>query len=187
MNTMPHGARPMRPTPTSLLGVALLATALAGAPAAHADPAADYQQGFEAYHTGDLPTAMRLLRRAADAGHGKAAAFLGWLLDFAEEDPDAVVMYQRAVELGAVEGAFGLGTMYAKGEGVEQDHARAVEWITKAADGGHGEAALMLGEAYLSGDLGLAADREQAIAWMERGAAAGYTPAANRLAEVKAQ
>ena len=177
----------MRHPRFSTLHAVLFGVALLGSPITHADPAADYRQGVDAYYRGDLPLAMRLLRSASESGDGKASAFLGGVLDIAEEDQEAVLMYRRAVDLGAIEGAYGLGTMYAKGEGVEQDPGKAVEWLTQAAEAGHGEAAMVLGEAYLAGDLGLVADREQALAWLQRGSDAGYKPAGERLLQVRKQ
>ena len=170
------------------LPAAALLTALAASPAVSADASTDYQQGYDAYHAGDLPTSMRLLRRAADAGNGRAAAFLGYILDQAEEDEAAVAMYRRAIELGEPAGSYGLGTMYATGEGLDQrDHAEALRLIKAAAEAGDAEAANALGVAYLNGDLTLEVDREQGLAWLQRAADAGHEPAANRLAAERAQ
>ena len=59
---------------------------------------------------------------------------------------------------------FTLGVSYEKGEGVPQDHAKAVEWFRKAADQGHAEAQFNLGERYADG-VGVEQDDAKAFEW----------------------
>ena len=55
-------------------------------------------------------------------------------------------------------GQYGLGEMYAKGEGVEKDESLAVEYFVLAADNGHAQSQRVLINAYEKGLLGLTVD-----------------------------
>ncbi|MCB1746041.1 MAG: sel1 repeat family protein [Gammaproteobacteria bacterium] len=57
-----------------------------------------------------------------------------------------------------------LGRMYAAGQGVEQDDAKAAEWYRKAAEKGVGDAQYRLGDMYENG-VGVPADMEYAYGW----------------------
>lgn len=59
---------------------------------------------------------------------------------------------------------FALGERFARGEGVDQDSARAAEWFRKAAEQGDAGAQLFLGNLYSSGD-GVAEDAAEAVRW----------------------
>jgi TPR repeat protein len=146
----------------------------------------DYEKGYEAYHRDDVMTAMHFLRRAADQGHAPSQALLGYILDRAEENEAAFVLYDKAARLGNADGMYGLGVLYLNGEGVEQSNELAVTWITRAAEAGHDVATMVLAKAYLDGGLGLSLDRERAVEWLERGAERGYEPARERLSRVLA-
>ena len=67
-----------------------------------------------------------------------------------------------------------LGVMYSKGLGVEQDHAKAVEWTRKAAEQGSARAQCKLGFHYEFGD-GVEQDDTQAAEWYRKAAEQGYT------------
>ncbi len=163
------------------VGAAAMLALLSPVGAAWADPQADYQRGFEAYLNQDLIASMDALSKAADAGHAKAQSLLGYIHDKAEENQQAVHYYRLAAEQGDPDGEYGLGTLYAAGEGVERDPAAAVQWLKKASDQGHGAAIDALASAYLEGGLGLDKDRAQALELLRRGAALGYEPARRRL------
>jgi hypothetical protein len=49
----------------------------------------------------------------------------------------ALTLCRRAAEQGGAEAQYNLGVMYAKGRGVEQNEAEALQWIRKAADQGN--------------------------------------------------
>jgi len=104
---------------------------------AWAAPEDDFRAGSQAYRTGDVVQAMALLKRSADAGHAPSQSLLAYILDKAEFDEDAVAYYRKAAAQGDAEGEFGLGSMYAAGEGVKRDRAEARKWITRAAEKGH--------------------------------------------------
>jgi tetratricopeptide (TPR) repeat protein len=65
-----------------------------------------------------------------------------------------------------------LGTMYANGNGVEQDYEEAVKWYLKAAEQGDAGAQNNLGRMYAEGD-GVAQDYEEAENWWRKAAEQG--------------
>lgn len=156
---------------TSAIVLAGLLVAPPGAGDARADEAADtYAKGLAAYNRGDLPGALPLFRQAAEAGSADAQAWLGYLLDFAEDDVEAVRWYRAAAEQGHADGLAGLADMYAKGEGVEKDLGEARSLYEKAADAGHDRAARVLAQAYKKGGLGVEPDTGMAAYWESRAA-----------------
>lgn len=138
------------------------------APLAVAGPEEDFKLAVKQFEEGDLISSMALWRKGAEAGYAPAQVWLGEILDKAEEDEEAVSWYRKAAAAGSVAGEYGLGTMYAKGEGVPKDLAKAQAMILKAAEKGHVPAVAAMMVAYRSGGLGLAADPAQADAWEEK-------------------
>ena len=156
-----------------------------GAAAAFAGPAEDHKAGLEAYRLGDVRNAVSILRKPADAGHAPSQALLGEILDAADQNEEAVKYFRLAAEQGSPEGAYGLATMYATGEGVPRDLAVARDWMTKAARAGHSRAVQAMALSYIEGGLAVApAERSspQALPWIEAAAALDSLPAIDRLA-----
>ena len=129
-----------------------------------AGPVEDVKQAETALRSGDVFTAMSLLRRAADQNHAVAQARLADLLHAAEFDKEALALYQKAAEQGEAAGEYGLGRSYADGTGVPRDAALALEWYGKAEKKNYAPALDALARAYRTGDLGLAKNLEQASA-----------------------
>lgn len=162
------------------------AAALCFALTAFAAAEDDYREGLKFYQTGDVTTAMARLRKAADIGHAPAQVLLADILDQAEFNEDAVNYYRKAAEQGNADGEFGLGGMYASGEGVKRDAAEARKWITRAADKNHLRAMTALAQAYISGGLGIEEKErggEDARRWITRAADSSYLPALDYLAK----
>ena len=132
------------------------------------DVAETFEKGLAAYNRGDLPGALPLFREAAEGGSADAQAWLGYLLDFAEDNAEAVRWYRASAEQGHAEGLAGLADMYAKGEGVEKDLAEARSLYEKAADAGQDRAARVLAAAYENGGLDVEPDAGQAAYWAAR-------------------
>ena len=152
---------------------------------AWAAPEDDFRAGSQAYRSGDVVQAMALLKKSADAGHAPSQALLAYILDQAEFNDEAVDYYRKAAAQGDPEGEFGLGSMYAAGEGVKRDPAEARKWIARAAEKGHAAAINSLAQAYIKGELGLDETQRngaEALRWVRRAAAAGYLPAMEHLA-----
>lgn len=158
----------------SLLSVITLAL---GSALAFATPEEDYEQGLSAYDRDDVVAALAPLERAVAADHVPAMVLLANILDKASDDARAVELYRRAIELGSAEAEFGLGGMYAAGEGVERSTAEAVRWIRGAAEKGYGPAIVALADAYATGQLDLEQNEQEAVVWLERGVDLDYEPA----------
>lgn len=154
---------------TLTLGTTLIATA--------AEPVASdpFEVGMSAYNRGDLPTALTSFKKAAEAGSDEAQVWLAYLLDYSEQNEEAVRWYRAAAEQGNIDGLAGLAEMYAKGEGVEQDFDRARELYRQAGEAGHAGSIRVLIAAYGSGGLGVAQDAEQLEYWKARQAALPQT------------
>ena len=123
---------------------------------------ADVQAGIDAYDRGDLMAALSHYGKAAEAGSALAQARLAWIHDISEEDEAAVKWYRASADQGHPDGQYGLGEMYAKGEGVEKNPDEALLWFTRAAENGHSQAQRVLVSAYENGLLGLTADPARA-------------------------
>ncbi|HET8746729.1 MAG TPA: hypothetical protein VFM98_14070 [Ramlibacter sp.] len=142
--------------------------ALFAATSLYAGPAEDFAQADAALASGDLPTGMSLMRKAANQNHAKAQARLGDLLRSAGSEADAVAMYRKSAEQGEAAGEFGLGRALADGAGVPKDAAQALEWYRKAEAKNYAPALDALARAYRTGTLGLPRDLEQAKKYDER-------------------
>ena len=75
------------------------------------DAAQIYEKALAAYNRGDLPGALPLFRQAAEEGSADAQAWLGYLLDLAEENAESVRWYRAAAEQGHKEGLAVLADM----------------------------------------------------------------------------
>lgn len=161
-----------------------LAACLAGL-VAWAGPAEDYAAGDRAYRRGDVREAIAKLRPAADAGHAKAQALLGAILDASEQDEEAVRYLKLASAQGDPDGMVLLASMMSMGEGTPKDPAGARQLMEKAALAGKREAVVAVAAAYLAGgyDLGPAERASpEALAWIRRAAQVDHLPAIDRLA-----
>lgn len=89
--------------------------------------------------------AVRLLMRAAGAGHAEAQFELGRAYALGRgvqrEPAWAVLWYGRAAEQGHVEAQYRLGLAYAIGEGIAPDLIESYKWLTIAGASGHERAA----------------------------------------------
>lgn len=72
---------------------------------------------------------------------------------------------------------FELAMIYQRGIGVSADEAKAVQWFTKAAQGGHAGSQFRLSRAYAKGE-GVARDIPTAAKWAKAAAEQGHAPAA---------
>lgn len=65
----------------------------------------------------------------------------------------ALAAFQALAEEGMTEAAFNLGQIYYNGQGVPQDHARAVRYFQRAVNGGHPYAQFIMAQFYQRGFL----------------------------------
>lgn len=153
--------------------------------AALAGPAEDFAAGSAAYRQGDVRGAMASLRKAADAGHARAQVLLGSILDAAEQDAEAARYLAMASAQGDPEGSYLLAALYATGEGVPQDLAKARALLERSAATGHRESIVAIALAFARGGLGVTeAERASpaAAAWLRKAGDAGHVPSLERLA-----
>ena len=156
-----------------------------GAFSAQADE--EFAKAEKMVREGDMVRAMTTLRRLAAAGYAPAQARMGQLLDAAEENEAAATLYRQAAEQGNAEGVYGLGAMYAAGDGMARDQAQALHWMRVAAEGGHIQAVSFLAQAYLAGDPVLKGQPDfdaQTLLWAERAAQTDFVPAMDALARI---
>jgi TPR repeat protein len=148
------------------------------------DPEAEMQAGLEAWQAGDMVGAMNHYQVAAEAGLAPAQAKLGYIYDQSNDDEKAVRWYREASLQRDPDGEYGLGEMYAKGEGVEQDFDMAIEMYMRAAVGGHAQARRVLANAYELGTLGRDVDAAESLRWLTLAANSGDVSAMNRMASI---
>ena len=82
----------------------------------------------------------------------------------------------QAAEQGNAQAQFNLGLRYAKGQGIRQDYAQAVQWYRKAAEQGVAKAQYNLGLMYDQGQ-GVRQDDVQAVQWYRKAAEQGFAQA----------
>ena len=140
---------------------------------------------------------LHLLEEASGEGHAEATFFLGLskagLLDHEDERDEkaidmagAVAHYRAAAEAGCGPAMFNLALCLKKGDGVDVDVAKALEWYVEAADHGDPRGAFSLG---LAADplhpeaaiAGVDKDGDAAVAWYRRAFDAGHHRAAVNL------
>jgi len=148
------------------------------------DAEAEMQAGLDAWQAGDMIGAMQHFHVAADAGMALAQAKLGYIYDQSNDDEKAVRWYREAALQYHPDGEFGLGEMYSKGEGVEQDFDLAIEMYIRAAVGGHAQARRILANAYETGALNRDIDKAEALRWLTLAAGSGDISAMRRLASI---
>jgi TPR repeat protein len=152
--------------------------------AADSDAEAEMQAGLDAWQTGDMIGALRHYHVAAEAGIALAQAKLGYIYDQSNDDEKAVHWYREAAQQNHPDGEFGLGEMYAKGEGVDQDFEIAVEMYMRAAVNGHAQAQRVLANAYEHGTLAREVSRAEALRWLTLAANNGDINSMQRMASL---
>ena len=167
---------------TAKLAWAVIATCWAfTAFAADIDAEAEMQAGLDAWQSGDMIGALRHYHVAAEAGIALAQAKLGYIYDQSNDDEKAVHWYSEAAKQQHPDGEYGLGEMYSKGEGVDQDFEIAIEMYMRAAVGGHAQARRVLAKAYEHGGLGREVSLDEALRWLTLAANSGDLNAMERM------
>ncbi len=106
---------------------------------------------------------------ADDAGRGMAALQ-------AKAYADALRWFRQAAAKDSATGQWGLGLLYATGQGVSQDYAEAMRWYRLAAAQGDARAWNNIGNLFGYG-RGVPQDWSQARSWWEKAAARGQAGA----------
>ncbi len=135
------------------------------APVAIAGPAEDNADAEKEFARGNLVVAIALWKKAAALGYAPSQVWLGEILDKSEDDEEAVAWYRKAVAQGDAAGEFGLGLMYAKGEGVKKDFVQALALVRRSAEKNHLPAIASLRDIYKFGRFGVAIDLAESEIW----------------------
>jgi len=146
-----------------------------------ADAKIDGDKGIEEFRNGNLIEAMQLLEKSAAQGYTPAQVTLAYILDISEQDAEAYQWYQQAADNGDPAGLFGLGSMYAKGEGTSKDPHQAGQLIKRSALLNHLPAMRAYASALEYGQLGFEQDHAAAAEWFLKAADAGDSTAMRRL------
>jgi TPR repeat protein len=100
-----------------------------------------------------------------------------------ESSEQLFLICKKSAKQGNAFAQCGLGVMYAQGEGVQQDYAKAVKWYRKSAEQGCAEAIYILGLMYYQGE-GVQQDYAEAAKWFRRSADQGNAEAQYNLGEI---
>eukprot|EP01065_Artemidia_motanka_P032900 TRINITY_DN39880_c0_g1_i1.p1 TRINITY_DN39880_c0_g1~~TRINITY_DN39880_c0_g1_i1.p1 ORF type:complete len:671 (+),score=174.93 TRINITY_DN39880_c0_g1_i1:59-2071(+) len=133
--------------------------------------------------------AVELLREAVEGGHGGAATTLGWLVESGAVQTEnsgslehrlreALLWYQRAVEMGSSDAAVHAGYCHL----VLGDFTEGIAALTAGAAEGKPEAVYCLGEAYRWG-VGVARDHAEALRLFTDASKEGHVRALVREAD----
>ena len=117
----------------------------------------------------DEQKALELLKRAIDKRHPYATFLMGVAyangIGVPQNEAEAVIWYQRAAELGDMNGQYWLAFMVGNGRGgIGATWSGAVPLLVKAAEQGHSDARFMLGYLFQTGS-GVDQNFEQAATW----------------------
>jgi TPR repeat protein len=123
---------------------------------------ADFKKGYAAHESGDYATALSEWTPLAE---NKG------LLSYTYSKEDVASAQNN------------LGEMYAKGQGVSQDHKTAFKWYTLAAEQGYANAMFNLGAMYAKGQ-GVPQAYKTAIKWYTLAAEQGHATAQYHLAQM---
>ena len=96
---------------------------------------------------------------------------------------DALMRLQKLAESGDTKAQNFLGIMYATGEGVPKNTAKAAEWFEKAAAQGDADAQTILGHMYATGD-GVPKNAVKSAEWYQKSADLGFAPSMNNLGQI---
>lgn len=148
-----------------LVGTLVLAVAMAPA---HADMAEDHAKALKMWEIGNVVDAMTELTSIAEKGYAPSQVWLATIMDQAQQDADAVKWFQKAADQGDPAGEYGLGLMFGKGEGTKQDNAKALEYVTRAAEKDYSDAVFALAAVYTKGGFGVEPNAEKGEFWTAR-------------------
>ena len=144
-----------------------------------------YEDGRQAYISGDYEQALDILRPLAEDGDSEAQKMLGIMYDYGHGVPasseEALKWYLMSAEQGHPAVQYQVGAKYFRGEGVKQDYQEAARWWGMSASGGQMDAQFNLGLMYFRG-LAIEPDDEQAAFLFSQAAEQGHGHAQYSLA-----
>lgn len=123
-----------------------------------------------------LKEARAILQKLADRGYAYAQYYLGdgyasGFFNHGKPDNDkAFSLFIAAGKHGHAEASYRAALCYEFGWGSRRDVAKAVQYYRSAAAKGHPGAAIRLGKACLTGDMGLQGKYREGVKWLKRAA-----------------
>ena len=144
---------------------------------------ADYQEGLDAFESGDSLTALKEFRALAESNDAKGQYGMGVMHDVgegvAQSSEEAAKWYRLAAEQGHADAQNNLGVMYEEGEGVTRNHEEAMRWYRKAAELGNKDAPNNIGVMYMTG-VGVRRDFVKAYMWFSIAGKSDPSAASNK-------
>jgi TPR repeat protein len=117
----------------ALFAVALAVTARAG----------PFEDGLDAFNSGEFAQAFSIWWQAAHAGDAKSQASLGFMYysgkGVQRDDQQSLFWFRRAADAGQPTAQFFLGMQYFYGRGVPRDLAQAYSWCDIALANGYSQ------------------------------------------------
>ena len=146
--------------------------------------AATFEEGFDAYQSGEHQRAREIWERAAANGDSRSMFSLGSLYmrgtGVAQSAEDAYAWFLRAAEVGLPQAQYNVAFMLEQGNGVDSDPASALRWYEKAAKAGLPQAQAAYASRLWDG-RGTEADPVLAARFFESAARQGHPEAQNSL------
>lgn len=94
---------------------------------------------------GDMNRAMDLFAVACERGDAKSCGLIGSIMVAGERFADGALFLDQACKLEDYSACGDLGTMYARGQGVEKNDMRATALFAKACNGGSAQGCYQMG------------------------------------------
>lgn len=148
-----------------------------------------FENGIEAYRTGDIATAVTNWTTASAGGHPLASYLLGELYDQGrgvERSPSlAFHYYERAADEGQAVAGVKVGLIYRDGDkslGIKKSYAKALKYFEKGALQAWPPSQYYLADMYRRG-LGVPIERSEGLRWLLLAAKKKYSPAMVEIAK----
>ena len=123
--------------------VAFLATVTIWAAQTSSLRAASFEEGLDAFNSGDFSHAFSVWSRLSREGDAKAQASLGFMYyagkGVRRDDHQSLYWFRQAAEAGQPTAQFFLGLQYFFGRGVPRDLAQAYSWCDIALTNGYSQ------------------------------------------------
>ena len=147
--------------------------------------ASGYEDGRNAYITGDYGKALVILKPLAEAGDANAQKIMGIMYDYGQgvkqDSKQALYWYTQSAKQGDPAVQYQVGAKYFRGDGVPQDYHEAAKWWELAANGGQVDAQFNLGLMYYRG-LSVKRNNQRAAELFRKAADQGHSYAQYSLA-----
>ena len=142
--------------------------------------AAELEDGFQAFKSGNYEQALRLWLPIAEKDNADAQYNLGILyqkgLGVEKNLKTAFIWYKRASANGHSDAMYNLAIMYNKGRVIYRSPKDAIKWWKKSAELGNAEAQFNIGVEYFYGRK-IGKDISKALMWWKKSAGQGNTSA----------